>query len=100
SKLHLRHRCELRNLILPFSSLHAAIDLLQTNQVRLLFVNDVRDALQVQLLIHADSDVDVVSHHTQRFLLRSRRNAATELDERKNYQESKPREMPSHDFLY
>jgi hypothetical protein len=32
-----------------------------------LFVNDGRDAGQVELLVHADADVNVVGHHADGF---------------------------------
>ncbi len=39
---------------------------LQTDKIRTLSIDDLRDALQVQLLVHSDADMNVVRHHTER----------------------------------
>ena len=46
---------------------NAPIDLLQANEIGMLFIDDARDARQIEFLIHADTHVNVVSHHANRF---------------------------------
>src|SRR2546427_11970890 len=62
---HLRHTRKLGDLVQAFGSLYAAINLLQTNEVGMLLVDRVGDALQVQLLVHAYADMNVVGHHPE-----------------------------------
>src|SRR5688572_27541257 len=62
--LHLRHRRELDNLVFAFSPSHTAIHFLQSDEIRTGGVYDVGNALKVEFLVHADADVDVVSHDT------------------------------------
>jgi hypothetical protein len=63
--------CEFSDFIFAFRPFHSSIDLLQPDQVRMLAINYISDALQIELLVHANADVNVVSHHTKN-LLRSR----------------------------
>src|SRR5262249_21512166 len=76
--LHSRHRSQLGDLVFPFRSLYAAIDLLQTDQIRPFAIDHVSDALQVQLLVHANADMNVVSHYAETRLCESR--SSTESD--------------------
>jgi hypothetical protein len=72
--LHSREAREFGDLVFTLRSLDTAIDFLQTDQIRSFAIDHVSDALQVQLFVHADPDVNVVSHHSQRSVRESWRN--------------------------
>ena len=61
--IHMREFREFRNLINAPGTLHPAIDFLQTDKIRMLLLNYASDARQIEFLVHADTDVNVVSHH-------------------------------------
>ena len=50
----------------------ATVHLLQSHQIRMLLVDDIGDALQIELFVHADTHVDVVSHDSNRGAAKSR----------------------------
>jgi hypothetical protein len=62
---HARERSQLGGHVNPLSSLHAAIDLLQCDKVRVLPKDDLGDALEIHLPVHAASVLDVVAQDTQ-----------------------------------
>ena len=68
----LRHLRELDDLVFAFRAPYASVDFLQADEIRTLSIDHVGNALQVQLLVHANADVNVVRHHAKS-LLRMRR---------------------------
>ena len=63
--IHARQLCNLSDLVDALSAGDAAIDFLQAHQIGTLGVDDGGDARQIKFLVHADADMDVVSHHPQ-----------------------------------
>jgi hypothetical protein len=63
---HSREQGQLGGHVSAFSSLHAAIDLLQCDKIRVLPKDDLGNALEIHLPVHAASMLDVVAQDTQR----------------------------------
>src|ERR1044072_8629696 len=63
--VHPRQTRQLPYLVHAPRPLHAAVNLLQTDYVCARTFYDLRDARKVELLVHADADVNVVGHHVQ-----------------------------------
>ena len=68
SKFHVGQFRELDDLVFAFSASYTAVNFLQADEIRALSVNHIGNALEVQLLVHADADVNVVRHHAERLL--------------------------------
>ena len=64
--VHVREFREFCNLVYALRPFHAAIDFLQADQIGMLRVNHSGNAGQVEFLIHADTDMNVVSHDAHR----------------------------------
>jgi hypothetical protein len=62
-ELHSGQGREFCDLIFVLRASNVPVDLLQSNQIGTLLIDDAGDALQVELLVHPDADVNVVSHH-------------------------------------
>jgi lipoate synthase len=71
--LHAREARQLRDLIDAVRALDAAIDFLQTDEIDVLAPDHCGDAREVDLLVHARPDVDVVRHDAQRVRARDTR---------------------------
>src|SRR5256885_1485015 len=65
--LHLRKLREFRNFVDALCALDAAIDFLQTYEIRMLLIDDSSDTREVELLVHADAYMNVVGHHADLF---------------------------------
>src|SRR5436309_5207584 len=70
------HLCQLRkfgDLVNSLRSLHSTINFLQTDEIRTLRIDDPCNALQIELLVHADAHMNVVGHDANRRGLKRRR---------------------------
>jgi hypothetical protein len=65
--VHFRELREFGNFVDALRPFDAAIDFLQANQVRVLLIDDFSDASEIEFLVHADTDMDVVGHYADRF---------------------------------
>ena len=72
AELHACQPGQLGNLVNSIGPFDATVHLLQSHQIRMLLVDDVGDALQIELFVHADTHVDVVSHDSNRGAAKSR----------------------------